>query len=141
MESSIYAFETSYLSDNLIPTSSSSQFGNIIKGYDAFLKAPTTATERKRGRNGLEEVREGERIFSKSSSTYQKVSHFLRLRSTSHRGRGGDPVLTWTVTKAVETRELIPNRVVQQQVMAAEASDSEEEFESRGRRRRKTQGN
>ena len=78
MESSIYAFEGSYLSDTLLPinasaaNNASSQFGNIIRGYDSYLKAPATGSDRKRGRH-VEEARESERIFSKSSSTYLQV--------------------------------------------------------------------
>lgn len=85
IEASIYAFEGSYLSDALLPpnSSSSAQFGNIIKGYDAYLKAPTAgsagAMERKRGRPG-EEVRDSDRMFSRSSLTYPRVRSFFPVQ-------------------------------------------------------------
>ncbi|ORY88260.1 histone acetyltransferase subunit NuA4-domain-containing protein [Leucosporidium creatinivorum] len=77
LEASIYAFEGSYLSDALLPASSTSstgaaQFGNIIKGYDSYLKAPAAGSDRKRGR-GNDEPRAGDRMFSMSSATYQKA--------------------------------------------------------------------
>ncbi|GAA5831956.1 hypothetical protein JCM11251_002762 [Rhodosporidiobolus azoricus] len=84
LEASIYAFEGSYLSDNLLPASASAnaastaaaQFGNIIRGYDSYLKAPAGGGgDRKRGVGGGrigEGVQEKERMFSSSSSTYQR---------------------------------------------------------------------
>ncbi|GAA6040839.1 hypothetical protein JCM8097_007741 [Rhodosporidiobolus ruineniae] len=80
LEASIYAFEGSYLSDNLLPASSganaastaAAQFGNIIRGYDSYLKAPAGGGgDRKRGRVG-EGANEKERMFSASSATYQR---------------------------------------------------------------------
>ncbi|CEQ40949.1 SPOSA6832_02617 [Sporobolomyces salmonicolor] len=80
LESSIHAFEGSYLSDALFPSSATSnaasaaaaQFGNIIRGYDSYLKAPSAsgADRNKRVRTG--EVNERERMFSASSATYLK---------------------------------------------------------------------
>ncbi|KAL8278917.1 hypothetical protein RQP46_008586 [Phenoliferia psychrophenolica] len=85
LEASIHAFEGSYLSDALLPASSaasvgsSSQFGNIIKGYESYLKpGPSTGGDRKRGRVG-EEARDADRMFSRSSATFQKA---LDMRST-----------------------------------------------------------
>ncbi|KAK4701990.1 chromatin modification-related protein EAF6, partial [Phenoliferia sp. Uapishka_3] len=84
LEASIHAFEGSYLSDALLPASaaasaSSSQFGNIIKGYESYLKpGPSTGADRKRGRVG-EEARDADRMFSRSSATFQKA---LDMRST-----------------------------------------------------------
>ncbi|GAA5886292.1 hypothetical protein JCM6882_001593 [Rhodosporidiobolus microsporus] len=83
LEASIYAFEGSYLSDNLLPTSASAnaasaaaaQFGNIIRGYDSYSKAPAGGGgDRKRGGVGRagEGLQEKERLFSASSSTYQR---------------------------------------------------------------------
>ncbi|BGP19440.1 hypothetical protein JCM10213_000679 [Rhodosporidiobolus nylandii] len=80
LEASIYAFEGSYLSDNLIPASgganaasaAAAQFGNIIRGYDSYLKAPAGGGgDRKRGRIG-EGPNDKERMFSSSSGTYQR---------------------------------------------------------------------
>ena len=92
-ESSIYAFETSYLSIDLSAGSSNTTFGNIVRGYDAYLKASGssshTDSSRKKGgsssstRGGyttgmvgpggslLQPVAEEDRIFSRSSLTYQ----------------------------------------------------------------------
>lgn len=109
LESSIYAFEGSYLSDQLLGPSStgpsqtnSSQFGNIIKGepnpwlhnqqvrniadrvmyeragYDAYLKAPPQGADRKRGRGG-DETKDSDRMFSRSSATYQKVRNTILM--------------------------------------------------------------
>jgi hypothetical protein len=85
LEASIYAFETSYLSNAPDAGSSLPQFGNIVKGYDAYVKAPNTGghlmNDRKRGRvSGASgggqpaDVREEERLFSRSSGTYERVS-------------------------------------------------------------------
>lgn len=83
LEASIYAFEGSYLSDSLFPPSSSSQsssaaaaqFGNIIRGYDSYLKAPSSSSgDRKRGGRPGDNAAEKERMFSASSATYQRVS-------------------------------------------------------------------
>lgn len=94
METSIYAFEGSYLSDSLFPPSATSnaastaaaQFGNIIRGYDSYLKAPSAGSgdRNKRGR-GPEGVNERERMFSASSATYTKVRFFTILLHCSSR--------------------------------------------------------
>lgn len=112
LESSIYAFEGSYLSDTLLPinasaaNSASSQFGNIIRGYDSYLKAPATGSDRKRGRH-VEEARESERIFSKSSSTY---------------------------LQAIESRQpIVTSRVIVNDL----GSESEEDIERDGRKKRR----
>ncbi|KAK4057469.1 hypothetical protein OIO90_001538 [Microbotryomycetes sp. JL221] len=86
LESSIYAFEGSYLADQLFPASAQSSsgpvhFGNIIKGYDSYLKATGGNTDRKRSR-GTEEPRQSDRMFSMSSATYQKVADRLTETST-----------------------------------------------------------
>lgn len=80
LEQSIYAFEGSYLSDALFPASSNttssatSQFGNIIRGYDSYLKAPSASGgDRKRGGRVGEGALDKERMFSASSATYQRV--------------------------------------------------------------------
>ncbi|KAM0786833.1 hypothetical protein ACM66B_002261 [Microbotryomycetes sp. NB124-2] len=75
LEASIYAFEGSYLADQLFPAQASNgpaNFGNIIKGYDSYVKAASSNADRKRGR-GTDEPRSSDRMFSMSSSTYQKV--------------------------------------------------------------------
>ncbi|BGP51065.1 Chromatin modification-related protein meaf6 [Rhodotorula kratochvilovae] len=81
LEQSIYNFEGSYLSDGLFPASatansssaSAAQFGNIIRGYDSYLKAPAGGggDRRKVGRPG-EGPNDKERMFSASSATYQR---------------------------------------------------------------------
>lgn len=86
LEQSIYAFEGSYLSDALFqppasnnpqtPASSGTgaQFGNIIRGYDSYLKAPSaSAQDRKRLRPG-DPPSDKERMFSASSATFHRVS-------------------------------------------------------------------
>ncbi|GAA5942137.1 Eaf6p [Sporobolomyces koalae] len=81
LESSIYAFEGSYLSDSLFPPSATSnaastaaaQFGNIIRGYDSYLKAPSSSSsDRNKRTRGPEGLNERERMFSASSATYTK---------------------------------------------------------------------
>ena len=86
LEQSIYAFEGSYLSDALFqppphnnpnnPQSNTTgtQFGNIIRGYDSYLKAPSaSAQDRKRLRPG-DPPSDKERMFSASSATFHRVS-------------------------------------------------------------------
>ncbi|GAA5841417.1 hypothetical protein JCM5353_007125 [Sporobolomyces roseus] len=81
LETSIYAFEGSYLSDSLFPPSATSnaastaaaQFGNIIRGYDSYLKAPSANSgDRNKRARGPEGVNERERMFSASSATATK---------------------------------------------------------------------
>ncbi|GAA5992187.1 hypothetical protein JCM10908_001810 [Rhodotorula pacifica] len=92
LEQSIYAFEGSYLSDALFPPSAtanqatsnatSSQFGNIIRGYDSYLKAPSaSAQDRKRFRPG-DPPSDKERMFSASSATFHR-SVELRAAETA----------------------------------------------------------
>ena len=97
-EAAIYAFETSYLSVDLASTggANAAPFGNIVKGYDSYLKpggAGSDASGRKKGAgtasrggggnppgyatgiigpNGMlmQPVQEEERLFSRSSGTY-----------------------------------------------------------------------
>ena len=53
---------------------SASQFGNIIRGYDSYLKAPSaSAQDRKRFRPG-DPPSDKERMFSASSATFHRVS-------------------------------------------------------------------
>lgn len=98
LEQQIYAFEGSYLSDSLFPPGTAAaaanpgssqaaaaaaaaaaanqgaQFGNIIRGYDSYLKAPSaSAQDRKRVRPG-DPPSEKERMFSASSATFHRVS-------------------------------------------------------------------
>ncbi|GAA5968467.1 hypothetical protein JCM11641_007645 [Rhodosporidiobolus odoratus] len=82
LEASIYAFEGSYLSDNLLPASTganaasaaAAQFGNIIRGYDSYIKAQASVGgDRKRGgRPGEGAALDKERMFSASSATFQR---------------------------------------------------------------------
>lgn len=90
LETNLFHFETSYLTD-----SSSLTFGNIVKGYEAYVKAPpsTNVSDRRKKTGagaGGNEISEGERVFSKSSGTYQKVPSplFPRSHSHSHNARG-----------------------------------------------------
>lgn len=107
-ESSIYAFESSYLSVDLGAGNANTSFGNIVRGYDAYLKSGSAShadTGRKKGsssssRGGgaaalggyggailgpggalIQPINEEERLFSKSSTTYQDSLN-LRERDT-----------------------------------------------------------
>jgi chromatin modification-related protein EAF6 len=69
IEENIFRLESSYLEDTMP--------GNIVKGFDGYLKGSTggggggTATRRKGG------VTEVDRIFSKSSATTSRVRTWL----------------------------------------------------------------
>ncbi|MBW0471564.1 hypothetical protein O181_011279 [Austropuccinia psidii MF-1] len=92
LEATLYAHETAYLTDP-----SANSFGNIVKGYEAYVKAPPSttiagdhpSTRRKRtytysnlGSNAPTElVGDAERIFSKSSGSYARA---LELRNKEH---------------------------------------------------------
>lgn len=107
-ESAIYAFETSYLSVDLSGGPTNAAFGNIVKGYDSYLKSGAAAAEaaRKkqsssstRGHGGLgpgyatgvvgpggtllEPVQDADRLFSRSSGTYLD-SLQMRDRDQAH---------------------------------------------------------
>ncbi|KAL7417730.1 histone acetyltransferase subunit NuA4-domain-containing protein [Mrakia frigida] len=62
IEGKIYAFEGSYLEE------SSNTGGNIVKGFDGYLKAPPTGGAHKK----RYEVTDADRLFSGSSLTYGK---------------------------------------------------------------------
>ncbi|CAH7689582.1 histone acetyltransferase subunit NuA4-domain-containing protein [Phakopsora pachyrhizi] len=91
LETTLYAHETAYLTDP-----SANSFGNIVKGYEAYVKAPPStnlstgdyhhSTRRKRTSNfgsntQTELVGNAERIFSKSSGSYTRA---LEARSREH---------------------------------------------------------
>lgn len=91
LEATLYAHETAYLTDP-----SANLFGNIVKGYEAYVKAPPStsmggdhhSTRRKRTYTNIvgpigptEMVGDAERIFSKSSGSYARA---LEVRSKEH---------------------------------------------------------
>jgi hypothetical protein len=94
LEATLYAFETSYLA----PPADSQALGNVVQGYDNYLKALSATTlgpyDRKRTRaGGAHDVREDQRLFSRSSETYQRV-------------RGGDCLPTVAPRRSLSERHL-----------------------------------
>jgi len=88
LEATLYSHETAYLTDP-----SANLFGNIVKGYEAYVKAPPStsmagdhhSTRRKRAYTAVvgpsEIVGDAERIFSKSSGSYARA---LEVRAKEH---------------------------------------------------------
>lgn len=66
LEQNLYAFESNYL------TETSMSGGNIITGFDSYLK--TSAASKKR-----HEITDNDRIFSNSSYTIQRVRPQLEM--------------------------------------------------------------
>ncbi|KAG6812570.1 hypothetical protein H0H92_002222 [Tricholoma furcatifolium] len=91
IEVQIYNLEATYLTETAAHSG-----GNIIQGFDGYLKNPTT-TRRKY------EVNDADRLFSRSSMTYQKVricNHknlariYTRLKSLDLLGDGDESTAT-----------------------------------------------
>ncbi|KAJ1962123.1 chromatin modification- protein eaf6 [Dispira parvispora] len=73
LEASIYAYEGSYLEDT--------HFGNIMRGFEGYLAS--------RGDRKRHKFTESDRIFSNSSSTYQKALE-AKLREEQYAAGGDD---------------------------------------------------
>lgn len=67
LESQIFSFEGTYL------TETTNSGGNIIQGFENYLKHPNAANRKKY------EVTDSDRLFSNSSATYGKVSTLPRV--------------------------------------------------------------
>ncbi|KAH8929185.1 NuA4-domain-containing protein [Atractiella rhizophila] len=94
-EVSLWELETRYLEDSLHPppqgNSSSHAFGNIVRGYEGYVKVPTTTgSHKKKAQQTKTPVEETDRLFSLSSSTYQKSIQEKRPRSVGAEEPVGD---------------------------------------------------
>lgn len=93
LEASIYAFEGSYLEDTATT-------GNIIRGFDSYLKAQPTSYGSSRHKKV--QVSESDRLFSLSSSTYTKS---LQLKQGLDVDSGDDIHLSSSSTKKDKKRK------------------------------------